>query len=371
MLRGELYYPHKRRWGKSIVPMFRGVLFVFLTILFLALFIYALEKGTSRHLVRVLAQQSFPFEVMLLEGIPGYSQPERENLAKIRTQGIALGTFLLTGVNIHDARTFFLSYFSPPPGGPAWLGWAYNPGEPEYEGEISEPEEILPQPYPEQGNQEPFPQNDWLNDQVLVGIYHTHNSESYAGDGGGERDETGDGEILAVGQALQESLERNGIRAVHALDIHDTEDFNKAYSKSVYTALTLVNNYPSMKLLLDLHRDGLPPGVNKATVTVKGKEVGRVLIVIGQRNPHWEKNEAIAKELIAYGEEHFPGLFFPRISYATDARYNQHLMDGAILLEIGSQLNTLEEAKGTAELLGNLIADWLKEKEEEERESEY
>ncbi|HHY27542.1 MAG TPA: stage II sporulation protein P, partial [Desulfitobacterium dehalogenans] len=164
-----------------------------------------------------------------------------------------------------------------------------------------------------------------------------------------------------VGKTLKESLGKHGIRAVQTFDLHDVEDFNKAYSKSVYTAAALVKNYPSIKLLLDLHRDGLPPGVNKSTVMIQGKEVGRVMIVIGQKNPHWEKNEALAKEIIAFAEEKYPGLFIPRITYASDARYNQHLLDGAILFEIGSQLNTYEEAEGTAEILGSLLADWLKE----------
>lgn len=338
----------------------RGLLFVLITLLFLSGFFYALEKGTSRQLVRVMAQQSFPFEAILLEGIPGYSQPEREHLNQVRTQGAALGTFLLTGVNIADARTYFLSYFNPPPGGPAWIGWAYNPGDPEFEGEIPELEEIPLSPSQGEGDAEKptVP----LDDEVLVGIYHTHNAESYAGDGGEERDEDGKGEILDVGEALKENLEAKGIRTVQALDAHELDDFNKAYSKSVVTASTLVENYPSMKLLLDIHRDGLPPGVNKSTVMVEGKEVGRVMIVIGQKNPHWEKNEVIAEELIAFAESRYPGLFIPQITYASDARYNQHLLDGAILLEIGSQLNTFEEAKGTADIVGSLLADWLKEK---------
>ncbi|AFM01950.1 stage II sporulation protein P [Desulfitobacterium dehalogenans ATCC 51507] len=359
MLKDDMFSPKKWRW--SFWPSTRwarGFLLVLLTLLFLSSFFYALEKGTSRQLVRVMAQQSFPFEAIILEGIPGYSQPEREYLNQVRTQGVSLGTFLLTGVNVADARTYFFSYFTPPPGGPAWIGWAYNPGDPEYEGEIPELEEIQLNPSKGQAETQPVLP---LDDKVLIGIYHTHNSESYAGDGGEERDDGGNGEIVSVGKTLKESLGKHGIRAVQALELHDVEDFNKAYSKSVYTAAALVRNYPSIKLLLDLHRDGLPPGVNKSTVMIQGKEVGRVMIVIGQKNPHWEKNDALAKEIIAFAEEKYPGLFIPRITYASDARYNQHLLDGAILFEIGSQLNTYEEAEGTAEILGSLLADWLKE----------
>jgi len=335
----------------------RGILMTLLALLFLGLFGYSVEKGSSHQLVRLLVQQSFPFEAVLLEGIPGYSEPQRERLDQVRAQGVSLGTFLLTGVNISDARTYFFSYFTPPPDGPAWIGWAYNPGDPEFEGEIPQLEEI-PQDNPKEG---PDVNPNPLSKEVLVGIYHTHNGESYAGAGGDER-KPGNGDIVAVGETLKNSLVENGVQAAHALEIHDAEEFMKAYSKSIYTASKLVKNYPSMKLLIDLHRDGLPPGVNKSTVNIDGKEVARVMIVLGKVNPHWQKNEEVAKKLIAFAEKKYPGLFIPKITYASDARYNQHLSDGALILEIGSQRNTSEEANGTAKVLGTVLAEWLKEK---------
>ena len=328
-----------------------------IALLFLGLFGYSLEKGSSRQLVRLLAEQSFPFEAVLLEGISGFSEPQRERLDEIRSQGISLGTFLLTGVNVSDARTYFFSYFTPPPQGPAWIGWAYNPGDPEFEGEVPQLEEISPEGIDgsDQGKN-PSP----ISNEVLVGIYHTHNAESYAGAGGEERNPGGSGDIVSVGETLKKSLENNGVKAAHSLEIHDAEDFMKAYSKSVNTAGKLARDYPSMKLLIDLHRDGLLPGTKKSTVRIEGREVSRVMIVLGKKNPHWEKDKEIAEELIAYGEKRYPGLFIPKITYAEDARYNQHLSDGALILEIGSQLNTFEEANGTAEVLAEVLADWLK-----------
>ncbi|NMA69845.1 MAG: stage II sporulation protein P [Desulfitobacterium sp.] len=328
---------------------------ILIALLFLGGFVLALEKGTSRQLVRILAQQSFPFQVILLEGMPGYSMPEREYLHEVRSQGLTMGGFLLTGVNVADPRTYFLSYF-PPTEGPMWMGWNYNPADPEFEGEIPELEEIpIPLP-PVEEEEPPLP----LADEVLVGIYHTHNAESYAGEGDGERNKNGEGEIIEIGQVLKEALISGGIGAVQARDHHELDEFNTSYSRSINTARTLMKNYPSMKLLLDIHRDGLPKGMPKATVNIDGREVARVMIVIGQVNPNWEVNEAIAHELMAIAEEMYPGFFVPRITYASEARYNQHLMDGALLLEIGSQLNTFEEGKGAAEILGKVITQWLK-----------
>lgn len=343
----------------------RGILFVLLALLFLGLFIYALEQGSSRQLVQLLVQQEFPFEAVLMEGIPGYSAPERSHLEQVRNQGASLGMFLLTGVNLSDTRTYFFSYFTPPPGGPAWIGWAYNPKDPEFEGLDSGPSlEPIPQ---DSGNHQGDSQDQTPNSQpspgsakALVGIYHTHNSEGYTGDGGSERREGENGDVVTVGATLKKALDKKGIPTQQALQIHDAVDFNHAYSKSILTATRLLRENPSLKLLIDLHRDGLPPNVSKATTTINDKKVGKIMIVIGQKNPHWKKNLEVAEGLISIAENKYPGLFDTRIRYASDARYNQHLADGALLLEIGSQLNTPEEANGAAEALADVLADWLK-----------
>ncbi len=298
MLKEEVY---SKRWGwrwraGNFSRWARIFALVLIAFLFLGGFAWAMEKGTSRQLVRVLAQQSFPFEIILLEGMQGFSMPEREYLQEVRRQGMTMGGFLLTGVNIADPRTYFLSYF-PPTEGPLWLGWNYNPADPEFEGTIPELEEI-PLPYPEK--EEPVIP---LSDEILVGIYHTHNSESYAGEGDEERNKAGKGEIIDVGKVLEESLLLQGIGAVQAQEFHELEEFNTSYSRSINTARTLMMNYPSIKLLIDLHRDGLPKGMPKATVNVDGREVARVMIVIGQVNPNWQVNDSIAQELIAFAEE--------------------------------------------------------------------
>lgn len=359
MLREDFYHRQKKNFRiwtfKEWVRGFILGVVSFLVILGLA---YALRSGSSHQFVHFLTQQSFPFEAILLEGAPGYSQPERARLDLARHQGAAVSMFLLTGVNISDPRTFFLGYFSHPPQGPVWLGWAYNPNDPEFEGPILEPIEAqIPR---ENGFSNSSPPVVPGAKEVIVGIYNTHNSESYAGDGGSDRLQGENGDIVSVGATLKKALEQNGVGAVHDLKIHDAVDFMKAYSESVKTATQLTKNYPSIKILLDVHRDGLPPGFSKSTITVKGREISKVMVVIGKKNPHWEKNERLAKELMVLGEKKYPGLFAPNISYAADARYNQHLSEGGLLLEFGSQFNTLDEANGAAEAVAEILAEWLK-----------
>jgi len=358
LLREDFYHRRKKHFRVWRVREWaRGILLGLVSILIILALAYALKSGSSRQLIGFLAQQSFPFEAILMEGAPGYSQPERARLELTRNQGVAVSMFLLTGVNIADPRTFFLGYFSPPPQGPVWLGWAYNPNDPEFEGPILE----LIEPQKPDGNTDTNPPVLVPGAKgIMVGIYNTHNSENYAGDGGPERRTGENGDVVTVGETLKKALEQKGIGTVHSLQIHDATDFMKAYSKSVITATQMTKDYPSMKVLIDVHRDGLPIGVPKSTIMVKGQRVSRVLVIIGKMNPHWQKNEALAKELMAESEKKYPGLFMPNISYAADARYNQHLSDGGLLLEFGTQLNTLGEANGAAEAVAEILADYLK-----------
>ena len=366
MLREDFYQRQKksfRIW--KVREWARGLLLGLASSLIFAGLIYAIYSGSSRQLVGFLTQQSFPFESILMEGAPGYSQPERARLDLTRNQEAAVSMFLLTGVNIADPRTFFLGYFSPPPQGPVWLGWAYNPKDPEFEGPILEPiESDTPKP----GGTEavippvPTPAPSPGTKEILVGIYNTHNSECYAGDGGPERRTGENGDVVTVGETLKKDLIQDGIGSVHSLQIHDAVDFMKAYSKSVKTATQMLADYPNMKILLDIHRDGFPSGVPKRTVVVKGQQVTQVLVIIGKMNPHWQINEALAKQLMALAEKKYPGLFSAKISYADDARYNQHLSNGGLLLEFGSQNNTLAEANGAADAVAEILADYLKAK---------
>jgi len=359
LLQEDFYHRQRKRFRIwTFKEWMRGFILGIVSLLVILGLAYALRSGSSHQFVHFLTQQSFPFEAVLLEGVPGFSQPERARVDLARHQGVAVSMFLLTGVNISDPRTFFMSYFSHSSQGPVWLGWAYNPNDPEFEGPILEP--INGQ----------VPKNESPNSsapavpgaaEMVVGIYNTHNSESYSGNGGPDRVQGENGDIVTVGETLKKALEKNGIGAVHDSKIHDAVDFMKAYSESVKTATQMIKDYPSIKILLDIHRDGLPPGFSKSTVTVKGREASKIMVVIGKKNPHWQKNETLAKELMAIGEKKYPGLFVPNITYAANARYNQHLSDGGLLLEFGSQFNTLDESNGAAEALAEVLAEWLEE----------
>jgi stage II sporulation protein P len=121
----------------------------------------------------------------------------------------------------------------------------------------------------------------------------------------------------------------------------------------------LLNQHPDIRLLLDVHRDGLPQAIGKRTVRINGKETAQILIVIAQRYNNWSANDALAKRMIKKGEEMYPGLFIANVRYAADARYNQHLFSGSLLLEIGSQLNSYEEAMNAVGPLAEVLRECL------------
>ncbi|MCL1852000.1 MAG: stage II sporulation protein P [Peptococcaceae bacterium] len=323
-------------------------------------FLFMASGGQMSQIVNVLNSQQFPYEIVLLEGLPGLSQPKHDQLMQARTQTLSLGLFLLTGVNVADQRTYFLHYLSPPKEGPAWLGWAYSPRDPEMEGApqdaASESSDSATSPA---FAPKPAPDYPLASGAVLVGLYNTHTSESYIGGGGKERAEKGtSGDVAVFSKSLASNLNARNIPTVYDPSINDT-NFPQAYTSSYWSAKGLLDTYPDMRLLLDIHRDGLPQAVGKRTVKIDGKDTARILIIVGQKHVNWKANDELAQRLIRVGEAKYPGLFFSKVHYAADARYNQHLFSGALLLEIGSQLNTPEESMNAAGPLAEVLKECL------------
>jgi stage II sporulation protein P len=204
-------------------------------------------------------------------------------------------------------------------------------------------------------------------------LYHSHNSEMYLGrpvQGHYDReahyafksqtDSTITG-IMEVGRHLANALERLGIAVFHETRIHDLPTLDYAYANSEKTVRNLLNQYESIEVVLDLHRDA---NVSDATVEVAGRKVARLLIVVGTAESiplvhrNYESNLAFAERLYQTANRMYPGLMRPT-QVRRDARYNQHLHPNSLLIEIGSVENTLEEALLAAELLANVLAEAL------------
>lgn len=200
-------------------------------------------------------------------------------------------------------------------------------------------------------------------------IYHTHTTESYMP--GGDRfdprypnrsvDSTRN--MVSVGDAICEALAERGISVVHDCTIHDNPEYVGAYNRSAETILKNLKEYPSIKIVLDIHRDGIenPNGSLVAPVCeVNGKTASQFMIISGCDGekfaiPHYMENFKLACLLQNTSEKLFPTLARPILFDYRD--YNQSLFAGTLLIEVGSHGNSLEESVYTGELIGEIIAE--------------
>jgi stage II sporulation protein P len=202
------------------------------------------------------------------------------------------------------------------------------------------------------------------NKPVEVALYHTHNAETYIPENGKSKVEGKNGGITLVGEEIAGVLAEQGVRVVHDLTIHDYPDFPTSYIKSKATVNGLLGDYPDLKMLIDLHRDaGIP---KKQTVTIDGEQSALLLFVVGNgqyvSNPHWRENYALARQVANRLQEKYPGIV--KDVRLKSGGYNQNLSPNVLLVEVGSDKNTLDEALIAGRCLGEVLAELINEKHE-------
>ncbi|HEY8496360.1 MAG TPA: stage II sporulation protein P [Limnochordales bacterium] len=202
-------------------------------------------------------------------------------------------------------------------------------------------------------------------DGCRILIYHTHTSETYrtGSFAPGREDayhlwnttETG---IVEVGRAMRRRLEEvYGIPTCHAVEIHDWPSHPRAYIEARATVQQVLARNPNLEIVLDVHRDA-PAGL---VATVGGQRVAQVALVVGANtamHPGWRANLAFAQALAERIQDRWPGMF-RRVIERPDSRLNQDLHPRAVLVEIGSYDNHLDEAVRAAELLADVLAEML------------
>ena len=206
--------------------------------------------------------------------------------------------------------------------------------------------------------------------QIL--IMHTHTTESYQPDDSGHYDpdyicRTTDSSknMVAVGDAMTKVFENRGIRTYHDTTVHDYPSYNGSYDRSRVTVEDILEKYPSIKVVLDVHRDAIERESGEIiapTVTVKGKKSAQVMIICGCDDgtmgmPDCMKNLRTASLFQQYMEKRYTGLTRPVLyDYR---KYNQDLTTGSLLIEVGGHGNSLEQAVYAGELSAEGIADAL------------
>ena len=208
-------------------------------------------------------------------------------------------------------------------------------------------------------------------DEPQVLIYHTHTTESFepyvrehydTSFNYRSTDETKN--IVMVGDAIQAELEAKGIGVIHAWSIHDYPSYNGSYDRSRETIVPILEQYPSIKVALDIHRDAISGDgfIYQPYVEIDGKEAAQIMIISGCDDgtlgmPEYMKNFHFACSLQQQIEGDFSGLTRPILF---DYRhYNQDLTTGSLLIEVGSHGNTLEQVQYSGQLIGRSLAELL------------
>ncbi|MBP5657785.1 MAG: stage II sporulation protein P [Clostridia bacterium] len=198
-------------------------------------------------------------------------------------------------------------------------------------------------------------------------VYHTHGTESYSPSGGyggsySFRSEDTAKNVVAAGEALCDALREYGVFALHDLNMYDKDDFSLSYSKSRDACEEWMKKYPALRYIIDIHRDSVKSGglAAAAVAEVEGRRAAQIMIVVGTdekagRHTGWKTNLANAVKLWKALYAISPSLVRP--IYLRSASFNQDISPGALIIEVGSQGNTLEEAQESARLLARAMAE--------------
>lgn len=195
-------------------------------------------------------------------------------------------------------------------------------------------------------------------DQPQILIHHTHSQEGYA-------DSTGDvsTSIVAVGEYLTQLLREYGFNVIHDTGAYDVIDHQNAYSYAGPAVEEILAEHPSIEVVIDMHRDGIKEG--HLVTEVNGKQTAKIMFFNGLSrttangdleylyNPYLQDNLAFSLQMKLAAEEYYPG--FTRANYLKGYRYNLHYVPKSMLVEIGAQTNTLEEAMNAMEPLADLL----------------
>lgn len=206
-------------------------------------------------------------------------------------------------------------------------------------------------------------------DQPQILVYHTHGGETYTNspEGNYHSDDKANS-TLEIGALLTKELAKKGRGVVHNTTYHDIPEFIGAYSRSLKTIETMQAKYDSLDIIVDLHRDGRD--FNKipkeefhdlCTTNMNGESVAKFCFVVGEKSENYQQNLKLAQEITAYAESKYPGITRP-VVIKENGRYNQYKSDNPLLIEVGGNANTIEEAKASVKYIADVIDGYFKQK---------
>lgn len=203
-----------------------------------------------------------------------------------------------------------------------------------------------------------------VKSEPRVLIIHTHGTEAYldTAEDANSRSKDTSKNIVRVGEELQKVLTSYGIPTIHSRTMHDEVSYVNAYANSKKEAKQYLEKYPSIKYIIDVHRDALGTETSpvKTYTEINGKKTAQLMFVMGTNaaggnHPNYEKNLTTAAHLYKEANVLFPSLMRP-VSIRPII-FNQDLTVGSMILEVGSNANTLEEAISAVRMFGRVLAE--------------
>lgn len=199
------------------------------------------------------------------------------------------------------------------------------------------------------------------NDKPQILIYHTHSQEAFSDSTMGNRDTT----IVGAGDLLATILtEEYGYNVIHHTGEYDVPSRDYAYSKSLPALERILEENPSIEVIIDLHRDGVAETTHLVT-DINGQSTAKIMFFNGLsrtkkngeisylKNENLQENLAFSFQMQMTANEYYPGL--TRKNYLNGYRYNMHLRGKSLLIELGAQTNTVEEIKNAIGPLAHIL----------------
>lgn len=190
----------------------------------------------------------------------------------------------------------------------------------------------------------------------LVIIYHTHSTESYMPyNESNYHREAEEGTVRDVGNVLETELKKKGINVIHDKTIHDRPSYTASYGRSRETIKSLMKKYPTAKYVIDLHRDAAAASSTEGKkLKIGNTDVAKFSLVVGRGNQNYTELYAFAKKVSQTAEGLHKGFGGPIIE--KEYRFNEFVSNQAILLEVGNNKNTIEEARACAKNFAEVLA---------------
>ncbi len=201
-----------------------------------------------------------------------------------------------------------------------------------------------------------------LSEKPCVLIIHTHGSEAYRDSPDYRSTDPGEN-MIAVGARIAEGLNAAGIPTVQDTTLHDmTLGYNDAYGQAAAAIEAWLEEFPSIQMVIDVHRDAATGEQKPLLTSVNGEPTAQLMLVMGTDRgdlPHenWQENLAFAMKVQSWFQSLAPGIM--RQMSLRAGRYNQHLTPCSVLLEVGSAGNSMEEALAAAAFVGENLARLL------------